>query len=577
MTELIYCIGTQRVHKLEVKNAGENYSVCPECSHNRKKSKDKCFSYNKEQGVGHCNHCDERFVKYEPHEKKEFTLPKWENFTELSDKAAGYFQNDRMIGQNTLRKMQISSKKVFMPQISKETECICFPFFRRGTLVNVKYRDARKNFKLESGAELIWFNYDAILNHKEVIITEGEIDALSFIDDGYENVISVPNGASTGSMTYLDNSINDLDKVDLFYIAVDNDAKGLELRDELIRRLGSERCKVCTFKQFKDANEYRKQYGHESLHEVISSAKGVPVSGIYTADDFLEDALHLHEHGLQPGATVGVYELDQLITWETKRLAIITGTPSSGKSELVDFINVKLNLRHGWKVGYWTPENFPLQYHYSKLFEKLYGSKFNTSGKDDFWNLHNYIKQNFFWVSPDEDLTIDNLLVKFKYLVKTRGIKVVCIDPFNKIEYKHEPGESKLDFTSKLLDKLIQFAKVNDVLVQLIAHPRKLEKDRNGLYPMPSMYDISGSSDFWNKCDYGLSVKREQNRETSLFENWGVLGILKVKFKHLGQQGEWNWKYNYHNGRYEHEHNTVEQYDKSNWIGKTEEPEEDPF
>lgn len=247
---------------------------------------------------------------------------------------------------------------------------------------------------------------------------------------------------------------------------------------------------------------------------------------------------------------------------------------NSGKSEFVDFVNCKLNFEHDWKVAYWTPENFPTQYHYAKLAEKLTGKTFKREflSEPEFWEAKEYIEKNFFWVNLDNDFTIDNVLDKFKYLVKTKGVKVCVIDPFNKLEYRIGIGESKLDYISKLLDKLIWFAKINDVLIHLVAHPRKLEKDKDGKFPMPTMYDIAGSADFWNKADYGICLNRKQNSDR-VYINKGAIAIQKVKFKNLGEQGVADWCYNYISGRYEEDYapndlvvNESSSWNNHNWI-----------
>jgi twinkle protein len=552
ITEQIYAINAQMVYDLDCTNTnGKNSTPCPVCSPSRKKQKAKCLDYNTNLGVGYCNHCEERFVKHKPHENQiEYKIPEWSNKTDLSANAAKWFETKRMISQEVLIKMGVCSKSVYMPQLSGEANCICFPFYKDGKVLNVKYRDGQKNFKLESGAELIWYNYDAIKSHKEIIICEGEIDALSFIADGMANVISVPNGASAKQMAYLDSSIKELEKVETFIIATDGDAKGIELRNELIRRLGEGKCKTAHFKEFKDANEYRVHNGHKSLLEVIKSAKYVKIDGVVNAEDIETDVVNLFNNGLPKGKNISFPVMDELITWETKRLLVATGTPQSGKSEIIDFITTKLNLKHFWKCAYWTPENFPIAYHYSKLNEKISGLSFNKADQTEamFWNVHNHIKKNFFWVDPDDNLGVDNILSKFEFLVKTKGIKICVIDPFNKLDNSTRDNERQ--YISKLLDKLILFAKKNDVLMILIAHPTKLRKQDDGTYPMPTMYDISGSADFWNKADYGMALSRAQEADTKKFLNEGICSIQKVKFKHLGKTGAFEWFYNFKNGRY---------------------------
>ncbi|RDF61982.1 hypothetical protein DV997_21150, partial [Acinetobacter baumannii] len=76
----------------------------------------------------------------------------------------------------------------------------------------------------------------------------------------------------------------------------------------------------------------------------------------------------------------------------------------------------------------------------------------------------------------------------------------------------------------------------SDVLFFLVAHPKKLEKNKAEEYPMPTMYDIAGSSDFWNMADYGISLRRDVDFDTKANLNNGKLAVQKVKFKHLGTQ-----------------------------------------
>ncbi|MDY3507014.1 bifunctional DNA primase/helicase [Riemerella anatipestifer] len=568
MLTKIYCINTSKVHEVELKNSGENTLLCPECSHTRKKNKLKCLGFNAKDGVGHCNHCDSRFVEYRPLKKqsdKQYKLPTQVNLTQLSDNAVKWFTN-RMIGQEALNKMQVSTSEQWFPQVEKERNCIAFPYYRNGQLVNVKYRDGEKNFKMESGAELIWWNYDAILKHKEIIIVEGEIDALSFIQEGFENVISVPNGANAVNMPYLESSLDDLEKIEKFYIATDIDDKGLQLRDELVRRLGQERCVLCSFEQYKDANEYLTHKGYKSLENVLKNAKEIKIDDVFEAKDFFDEIEDLFKNGLKPGLKIDFAELDQSITWETKRLAVVTGAPGSGKSELVDDVLCRLNILYDWKTGYYSPENFPVKLHYAKLHEKLTGKRFGEkySSADEFYTALEYIHDNFFWVAPPEDFTVDDILKKFEYLVKRKGIKACVIDPFNRIDKPN--GQNKLDAIAEILIKLSNFAKKHDVLMILIAHPRKLEKDKGGFYPIATMYDIAGSADFWNMCDYGISVGRDQDAETKKFQSTGIISIQKVKFKHLGKTDIVPFKYNYNNGRYEGENTTIHEWDNSNWI-----------
>lgn len=563
----IVSLSTKNTYTIEAHKAGENNMPCPECSSKRKNQKAKSFSWNESKQAGHCHHCDANFVLFREQEKqKEYTAPVWKNKTSLTDAALKWFES-RMIGQKTLLAAKVYSDIEFMPQVGKETSVICFPYFESGRLVNIKYRDGAKNFKLSQGAKLILFNIDAIKGQKECIIVEGEIDALSYMASGVSNVVSVPNGANK-NLQYLDDCIELFDAMETIYVASDNDVKGFELRDELIRRFGSERCKIVNFKDKKDANEYLCAYGGLELKDTIKNAIEIPVTGIVNLSNHYDDIYSLFVNGMEKGAGIGA-QFDTACTWELGRLAIFTGIPGHGKSEFVDFLATRLNIVHGWKAAFFSPENWPVKYHYSKIASKIVGKEFSASviKTEDFEKSFDYVKENFFFINPEEDMTIDNILDKAKFLVKKRGIKVLVIDPYNKLEHTMKTGESETNYISKFLDKLVMFARVNNVFVALVAHPRKMGKDAAGNYDVPNLYDINGSANFYNKADYGITVYRDRNI------NQVFIHFLKVKFKHLGDGGTVQCSYNFKNGRYEPENTEFSQWDFSNYLDS--EPKKD--
>jgi twinkle protein len=302
------------------------------------------------------------------------------------------------------------------------------------------------------------------------------------------------------------------------------------------------------------------KYGSEIL-DVISKAVPVPVKGVVEVRNLFADVRSLYEIGVQRGEPIGVDAIDKFITWETGRLAIVTGVPASGKSEFVDYIITRLNVEHGWKAAFFTPENYPLKFHYKKLFEKLIGKEFKKIGTSEieFDMAFEYIQDNFFYILNEEDFTLKSILDSARVLVKTRGVKIVVIDPYNKID--HQYTDSETQYISRFLDQIIQFAKMNDVLVFLVAHPRKMGKT-DGKVDVPSLYDISGSANFYNKCDYGITVHRKVDDQNVMINEVDVY-FQKIKFKHLGEQGIVHLNYDYKSGRFD-----VMNPDKSNWIDK---------
>jgi twinkle protein len=192
----------------------------------------------------------------------------------------------------------------------------------------------------------------------------------------------------------------------------------------------------------------------------------------------------------------------------------------------------------------------------------LIGKKFGVSTSTELeWDIaYDYIRDNFFYVMNEDDFTVKSILDSAKILVHTRGVKIVIVDPYNKLEHKYTDSETQ--YISRFLDELIRFAKVNDILLFLVAHPVKMPKV-SGRFEVPTLYSISGSANFYNKTDYGITVHRK-SQDDGVMINEVEVHIQKVKYKHLGEQAIIDLNYDYISGRF----NSGGR-DLSNWLVDT--------
>jgi twinkle protein len=519
---------------------------CPLCRDQRKDKRDRSVSVDLDKGVAHCHYCGKSFTA----KKERYAAT---SFTPLANKAAATssppsFLLERGISGETLRKMGVGSAEEWMPQAGKKTRCACFNYYEEGRLVNTKFRDAEKNFRMVAGAEVIPYNIDGIKGTPECIITEGEIDALSYAEIGRTDVISAPTGANR-NLTWMDRFVKThLEDKRVIYIAVDADRKGEELGKELIRRLGAGRCRTVAYPQeCKDANEALVRFGSEALRRTLEEAVEIPLEGVFTIRDVGEELRRLFEKGMERGAETGWKNFDRYCTFETGRLLVITGIPGTGKSEFTDELTMRLNLLHGWKAAYFSPENTPLTYHLRKLMEKVTGQRFREGcmKEADYVKGEAYLAGNYSFILPKENFTVENILATAEELVARKGIKILGIDPFNRFEHQIPKGETETQYISAVLDKFTNFAVRNDCLVILVAHPRKMYKEPGAPRdPVPTLYDINGSAAFYNKCDFGLTVERDYKAGATRIH------IQKMRFRHLGEKGEALFMYNTINGRY---------------------------
>lgn len=558
--------------------SGNKKVFCPQCHNDRRDKRDKSLSINLATGEFNCHYCgfsgcaaekepweqDKPWHNYAPIRKQKpvYKKPIERPHGAIGPKVLAWF-NGRGISAQTLNALKISEGLEWMPQKQGQANTVQFNYYHNGELVNTKFRTGDKCFKLCSGAQLIPYNIDSIRGQKECIITEGEMDALSFYEIGFHNVISVPNGANA-NLDYLDDFIEEyFDDKETIFIASDTDTKGVLLRDELLRRFGAERCRVLEYGEgCKDANEQLMKYGRESLKKCLENAPEIKLEGVFTVSDFEDRLDALFEHGMQKGVTIGLENFDRLCSFETKRICIVTGIPGSGKSEFIDLIAERLNMRYGWRFAYFSPENAPLEYHASKLIEKFTGQKFDKTHLSfgAYKQVKEHLNTDFYFIAPKEDYRLDTILEKARFLVRRKGIKCLVIDPYNRLEDESD-GHNETKYISRQLDKLTNFAQLNDVLVILMAHPTKLYKNKDGVIEAPTLYDISGSAHFYNKTDFGIVVHRNRT------DNTVEVGVKKVKFRHLGECGTAVFKYNLNNGRYSPYYpNTEVVWDNSNHL-----------
>ena len=528
--------------------AGKTQGVCPLCSADRqpKNVSAKCASYDWERGLGTCHNCDTSFQLHTYQRKgaseKVYTRPvELDVKSDVSTKVEEWFAT-RSISKQTLRDLRVTEGKEFMPQTGKSENTIQFNYYIGDQLINIKYRDGRKNFKLYKGAEKVFYNIDSVVGYDEAIIVEGEMDVLALHEAGIKNAISVPNGATLNSnnLDYLDNCIDYLDDKTKIILAVDADEPGQALKQEFIRRLGAEVCFLVDFEDCKDANDYLIKHGKAKLRDTIQTARQVPLEGVSTLKDIEDDLKDFVKNGFKPGFQVGLPNFDKIFSTYTGQFITVTGIPSSGKSDFVDQMCVGYNKNYGWKTAFASPENHPTYLHAHKLMRKVWQdmpSPGDIGGQQ--WNkVADHVNDNFYFIDMDR-YTLDSVLRKGAELVKRKGIKCLVIDPFNKVRDVNCKTEDVNRYTMEYLTKIEIFAKKYDVLVFIVAHPTKMYKGQNGKIEEPTMYNIKGGGEWYDASYHGLLVHRDYEAKTVKAK------VLKVKFQNLGENGaeaHFNWE-----------------------------------
>lgn len=550
-------------HKIEHKNertTGTAKLKCPVCNDGRKNKADKPLYVRYDSGVAKCFHCEALSFRdsIEKKSRESFKLPsqEWKNYTNLSDTVVKYFEG-RKIQQYTLQELGITEERYYQPSLQAEVNNICFNFFEGDVVVNKKYRGAKKSFTQSSGTKSIFYNINAAIGQKEVYFVEGEIDCLSLIQVGIKNVISVPNGANDNDAYWI-NSEPYLKDIEKFYIATDNDPKGNELADKIAQRLGRYRCERIRFKG-KDAND---DLVSGVLEDTIHNREKYPVSGTFGVMDMYDKMMELYDNGLPPviypkcpsfGSNV-----KEVFTVMRGHLVTVTGIPSHGKSNFTEWYVMNLVKDYGMKASFFSPEHQPMELHQSTFVEKFTAKNYFYDFADtprinkiEIAEYAEWANEKIYLTSPEDGNTAtwDWLFDKFKEQMFNFGIDIFVIDAFNKVEFTDKRTERER--IGWVLTKLTSFAQQNNVIIFLVAHPTKMQKDDKGLYKIPDLYSVSGSADFRNQTHDGFCVYRFFKNDETEEEGRTLFVNLKTKMKFQGEIGAFI-EYYYHlpSGRY---------------------------
>ncbi len=537
--------------------------ACPSCSETRKKKHEKTLSVTINPDgtkLYFCHHCGESGSLFRPKNNylKESKVTRIQPRATVDESAIKNFFNSRgILWSQDIDLPVISGKRYFNG--FGELDAVGFVYGDQSQPSAIKWRAINQKAFTQEGAARQFYGIEFIPDDaKELIIVEGECDALALASAGIA-AVSCPNGApqmvsgksfspeDDNKFSYIWEARELIDRCDKIILATDNDKAGHALAEEIARRIGRAKCWAINYPTgCKDANEVIQHHGVEALKDVVSKSQPLPLKGVYSAKSYIQDVHDIFAKGVGSGESTGITSVDDLFTIAEGQLSIVTGVPSSGKSEFVDQIMVNLAQNCSWKFAVASFEN-PPHFHIAKLSEKIVGKAFFEGEAERMTNKEltdcsNFIDKHFVFLDSRDGAvsTIDSIIDRAKQAVMRLGIRGLVIDPYNYIEKNTQSDESQS--ISSMLTKVTAFAKAHGVHVWFIAHPAKMYPREDGSMPIPTGMSISGSAAWFAKADLGVTVHRIGD-DTEIH-------CWKSRFKWIGKQGAVPLAYDKSTGRY---------------------------
>ena len=261
--------------------------------------------------------------------------------------------------------------------------------------------------------------------------------------------------------------------------------------------------------------------------------------GLRSALDFRDDVRALFHGKRKIPISTGFRSIDPFYRIRPGELSVVTGAPSSGKSEFIDAVAVNLAMREGWKVAVCSFENSPDE-HVGKLCEKYLGMPFHEGPSPrmteaDLDRAEAWVNDHFWFIRAEKDSpTIEWALSRARQAVDAHRIQGLILDPYNEFEHRRPAGMREDEYISQSLGAVKRFASNHGVHVWFVAHPAKPARDQRD--EVPSLYDISGGAQWGNKADCGITVYRpfldsgERSREVEIH-------VKKIRFRVCGKPG----------------------------------------
>ncbi len=402
---------------------------------------------------------------------------------------------------------------------------VAFPYTSAGRVVAHKFRAIdRKAFLSTAGVSRGLYNVENLsCGQGPIVITEGEIDALSCVQAGYDRSVSLPDGWTEdgGKRQVLIDAEAALRESPWVVVAGDNDAAGASLPKTVANILAGHDVRYAVWPDgCKDANDVLVKHGEGELARCLLEAKRIdPPGGFITG---ISDLPPMADRRV---LRTGIKPLDFVLAFEVGAMSVGTGTPGAGKSTLTTFAAYHVAMTENVRVGFMSFETHPHRTR-DHLCRLSTGRKWDDLTPGQQAETARRLDERFRLVHRTfgEDVHHLKWAESMVYTLAVRDdCKLIVLDPWNELEHMPMPGESMTAYINFALQQIRQWAERWDCHICVVAHPRKMLTD--GKMRSPTGYDIADSAAFFNKPALGFSVHQDETPDAEAFvrlTNWKV-------------------------------------------------------
>lgn len=322
-------------------------------------------------------------------------------------------------------------------------------------------------------------------NTSELVICEGEIDALSWNSYGIQ-AVSVPDGVT--AMDWVDLDWDWLSRFEKLFIAMDMDDVGREASLVICKRLGIHRCQIVSIPK-KDANDCLVGgVPRDEMLKCLAEAKSIEPEEIKKPDAFKKDVMD--HYAVDPSSLGYDTPWSPALPWRVRpgEFTIISGFSGHGKTQGLNQLMLHL-IQQGVTVMDASLEIRPgltLYYMTRAALAKKHATPDEASACVD------WINESMFFLDCIGTVNVRRVLAAMEYARKRHGIQVFVLDSLFKLGLSAEDWGAQREFA----DQMTTFCNNTGASVILVAHSRKTQNGNE--LAVPSKSDVAGSSDLTN-------------------------------------------------------------------------------
>lgn len=403
-----------------------------------------------------------------------------------------------------------------------------------GRLVAQKLRTVNKEFPwLGDSSAAGFFGQARVTGDRRLVITEGEIDAMSIYEATHFDAVSLKNGASSVESSFKSN-LEWLETFKEVVLVFDNDVPGKEAAQAGAAILSPGKTRIATL-PLKDANEMLKAGRGGELKGIIYGAKLFSPGGLITGDE----AWEFFTKPSPPAIKYGWYELDEMTEGHRDGciITLAAGT-SAGKSTFCQQQIVKM-VDAGVKVGYvGVEENTKKQIESlcSVAMEKplrFEKTEFNIDEVKAVFDKR--FRDSVVFYNHQGDLNSTIMLNKMRWMIKGFGCRRIILDHLSIVVAGEGKERTAIDDFMKRLRGLVEETDATVFLVCHLSRPDKkgipFEEGRR-----PRLMDLRGSSMIEGLSDDVFGFQRNQMDEDPRERNTVTVWVLKCR--HTNELGQ---------------------------------------